>query len=516
MKVKENTLQETYETNKTERDIYENRGKESARLTLTYLAPDSDAETSGISTQHGWEGIGAEAVNSFVSKLALTFFPKNRSFFKATGGPSLQRQAMELGMPLQLLKNLYAQVEKNAMLLHETKDLRRQEIEILMRSVVQGNAMHIFNKDGTSKVIQLKNYIVKRDQNDVKTLMMTLEESTFSTLREEIQKSIRASNPQKKYTEDQKLKLYTMARLKGDFYEVSQEIDQVAIKTTGGKTVQRIPKDKLLWYPQEWKRLHGENYGRGLVEDHIGDFYVINVLSEAIAKGMIIMSDVKYLAKPGAILDIDHFISSPTGEILTGEPDDLVAMQLERFADFEKISDVLERYERRIGRVFMMSTATRRDDERVTKFEIAMDANELSATHAGSYSTFAVTWQKPMAHWLISLLDPVLDDKAINIEVVTGIDSLGRADELNKIGQFSDVLSLPNNWPESMQSRVKWNEFSDTVGNALSLETSWIKSDEEVEQEQAQAAAQQQQQVMAEGTARAIPGAVTETIKQQG
>jgi len=265
-----------------------------------------------------------------------------------------------------------------------------------------------------------------------------------------------------------------------------------------------------------WNHTHGEDYGRGLVEDHGGDFHVIQILSEALAKGMILMADIKYLVKPGSYTDVDHLVESPTGEFISGNIDDIGVLQLEKYADFSPIVGVLRDYERRVGEAFMVSRAARRDAERVTAYEIRQDAADLELALGGVYSHLSAIWQKPRA---MRLLRMAIDNSDSDLklgdfrpEIITGVEALGRMNELDKIMQFTEMLQMTNSWPETMQRRVQWDKFSGKVAAEIGLEIDWLMTDDQFkEMQQAEQKAMMEQKMAAEAS-KAVP----EMIKQGG
>ena len=75
-------LEGRYSTLSATRNQYLDRGREYSKFTLPYILPDSDGIQGADSNQHGYQGIGAQAVNHLSNKLTTTLFPIQRSFFK--------------------------------------------------------------------------------------------------------------------------------------------------------------------------------------------------------------------------------------------------------------------------------------------------------------------------------------------------------------------------------------------------------------------------------------------------
>lgn len=269
--------------------------------------------------------------------------------------------------------------------------------------------------------------------------------------------------------------------------------------------VSRITEDKSPFLVLTWKRSYSEDYGRGMIEDHAGAFFVLEFLSEALARGMALMADVKYLVKPGSYTDINQFVEGGSGAVLHGVEGDIHIVQLGKYADYTPIQQVLNDYRQRLGRVFMMESMTRRDAERVTAYEIQRDAMLVEQALGGVYSLFSTTFQGPMAKWFLNGISNKLTSKEVSPSILTGIEALGRMAELDKLGTFNGYMAMPASWPEPMQQAIKWPEFSDWVQGQISANFPFFKTQEELD---AEAQAQQQQQatqMAAQEAAKAIP-----------
>lgn len=97
-------------------------------------------------------------------------------------------------------------------------------------------------------------------------------------------------------------------------------------------------------------------------------------------------------------------------------------------------------------------------------------------------------------------------------EIITGVEALGRMNELDKIMQFTEMLQMTNTWPETMQQRVQWDKFSAKVASEIGLEIDWLMNDEEFQQMQAA----QREAAMEENLAAEASKAAPDMVKQMG
>lgn len=491
-----------YEQLVGKRSPFLSRAENYSRFTLPYLMADVNDD---ISSQNAWQDDGASATNFLSNKLSQVLFPAQRSFFRIDLTPEGISQLDQEGMTTSTAQKLLSDVEKAAMLYGEGLQFRPAVVEAFKHLIVTGNVM-MYHPDKTSPIqaVPLHHYCVRRDNNGTILDVVFLQEKALETFEPSIRMAIQASRKGKQYKDKDNVKLYTHAkRTKDGKYSIRQSADDTPV---GKESI--VTEDKSPFLILTWKRSYGEDYGRGMAEDHAGAFFVIQFLSEALARGMALMADVKYLVKPGSYTDINQFVEGGSGAVLHGVEGDIHIVQLGKYADYTPIQAVLNDYRQRIGRVFMMESMTRRDAERVTAYEIQRDAMLVEQSLGGVYSLFATTFQGPLARWFMNGISSILSTKKVSPTILTGIEALGRMAELDKLGTFNGYVSMTAQWPENLQQAIKWPEFTDWVQGQISANFPFFKTSEEL---QAEAEAQQQQQATqfaAEQAGKAIPDMV--------
>ena len=481
-----------------ERNEFLDRAKRYATLTLPYLMSEA-GEQSG--SQNGWQGVGAQATNHLANKLAQVLFPPQRSFFRIDLTEKGEASIQEAGYKKTELASLFAVVENQAMKNLEARQFRPAMVEAFKQLLVAGTTMLFKPKTGSIQAIPMHHFVISRDTNGDILDIILLQEKALRTFDAATRADIEIARGAQKCKPDEEIKLYTHATLDADgMWIVRQSADDIPVGSESRVSVERLP-----FIVVTWKRAYGEAWGRPLCEDYSGDLFVIQFLSEAVARGAALMADIKYLIRPGAQTDVEHFVNSGTGEVITGVADDIHIVQLGKYADLTPVSAVLEEYRRRIGVVFMMESLVRRDAERVTAVEIQRDALELEQSLGGAYSLFATTMQAPIAMWALQETKSSFTKDKFDPVIITGIEALGRMAELDKLAQFSQFMGLPAQWPEAAQGALDWPEYISWVRGQISAELPFFKSKEQLEQEAAAAQQQQQDMMMQEGAAKAIP-----------
>lgn len=504
---KRSKIPKLWEKFSTKRSPFLDRAKHYAKLTLPYLMNDTgDNNTS----QNGWQGVGAQATNHLANKLAQVLFPAQRSFFRVDLTVKGEQILAKRGMKKTQLATIFARVETNAMKALEQRQFRPAIVEAFKHLIVAGSCLLYKPKEGAISAIPMHHYVVNRDTNGDLLDVILLQEKALKTFDPATRMAIEVAMKGKKCKGEDNVKLYTHAKYKGDgFWELKQSADDIPVGEES-----RIKKEKLPFIPLTWKRSYGEDWGRPLAEDYSGDLFVIQFLSEAVARGAALMADIKYLIRPGAQTDVDHFVNSGTGEVITGVEEDIHIVQLGKYADLTPISAVLEVYTRRVGTVFMMEALTRRDAERVTAVEIQRDALEIEQNMGGVYSLFAVTMQTPIAMWGLLETGDSFTNELVDPVIVTGIEALGRMAELDKLANFSQYMTLPQTWPEAAQRAISWPDYMDWVRGQISAELPFIKTEDQLRKEAEQEMENQQEAMLNEGVAKAVPSVIQQGLQE--
>lgn len=510
-KFKKSKNPEIYQELKDKRGKFEERALHYASLTLPNIMSAHEGNNH-VSTQHGWQGIGAQCVNHLANKLALTLFPAQQSFFTLDVNELGEKKLAEEGFEKTEMTTIFAQIAKRAIREAEDTAFRAALVEAFKHLLITGNVCLYLppSKGAKMQALPLSTYVVKRDVSGNVVDFVVLQEKALNTFEPSMQAMIRASKSPQKLKDAESIKLYTRAqRMPEGKFQVTQSADEITVGD-----VSLVTEEKLPFLPITWRRNYGEDYGRGLVEDHSGDFFVIKFLSEAQARGMAMMADVKFLVKPGSLTDVNKLMKARSGDVLYGVEGDIHILQLGKYADFTPIKVVLDEYKQRVGQVFLLASLVRRDAERVTAYEVRTDALELEQSLGGAYSLFSATLQKPLALWFVSRVKSSIISK-IDVTVATGLAALGQMAELEKLHQLSELLSLPASWGQEFQQMLDTQAYLKWSLAQLSMDAPFFKSDDQLAQEGQADEANEQEQMMAQEAAKAIPNVIEQQVQQQ-
>ena len=277
-------LESRYTKLSSKRNNFLQRAYEFARMTLPYLlSPISNGDATN---QHGFQGIGAQVTNHLSNKIVTNMFPIGMSFFRSRFSDASKKILERAGFDPEQLSQLLVTSETKVDEYQVRVAARVAYVEAAKNLLVSGNVLLYLPPEGALQAIKLDRYCVRRNMSGKLLELMTMQEIEMSSLSEEMQTAIMHSRGIKSPQEDEMVKVYTWVYRQGKQFLVAQSVEGVMVAD-----VQYIDEDQLPWIPLRWNSTHGEDYGRGLVEDHSGDFNVIEFLSEAIAKGMVHRND---------------------------------------------------------------------------------------------------------------------------------------------------------------------------------------------------------------------------------
>lgn len=492
----------------TTRESYLRRARDASVLTIPSLIPP-EGHSDATTYETPFQAVGARGVNNLASKLLMALLPPNAPFFRLTiddfdivevAGPEA-RGAVEEAL---------ARIERTAMGEVETLALRVPVFEILKHLIVGGNGLLYMPKKGSVKFYRLDRYVVKRDYMGNLMEIITHETVSPMMLPKEAQEILKDDSDKAN-----NIDLYTCVKRTDRGWKVHQEVMGEMIKGTEGT----YPLDKNPFIPLRLNRIDGEDYGRGFVEEYIGDLRSLEQLTRAIVEGSAASSKVLFLVAPNGTTKAKTLAESANGAIVQGNAADVSTLQVQKGGDFAVALQTISQITERLSFAFLLNSSVQRNAERVTAEEVRFMAQELESALGGVYSILSQEFQLPLVKLLLNRLQsmgkmPKMPKDSIKPQIVTGIEALGRGQDLNKLAQMLNYLQPLG--PEVIQKYMNVGDYIDRLGASLGIDTGGlIKSEQELAQEQQQMAEAQQQQMMQEMMGKMAERAAPELAKQQ-
>ena len=438
-----------------------------------------------------FQGVGARGVNNLASKLLLALLPPNAPFFRL----NIDKYALAAeGADASVLSEIEAglqQVEDSVMDEISRETYRVAIHEALKHLIVAGNALIYMPDDGGMRVFHLDRYCVERDAMGNTLYICTKETLSYMSLSDELKELVGVQGE----SADEAINLYTAVCRKSDHWFVYQDINGIRIPSSEGK----YKLDKNPFIPLRFTRVDGEDYGRGYVEEYLGDLQSLETLTQAIVEGSAAAAKVLFMVNPNGTTRARTLAESPNGAITQGNAQDVSVLQLNKFNDFRVAQETIREIKDRLGHAFLLTSGVVRQAERVTAEEIRMLSIELESALGGLYSLLSTELQMPMVNRLLVVMKkkkslPELPKNVVNPVIITGVEALGRGNDLQKLDLFlagaSQVVGA-----EAVAQFVNVSEYFKRRATSLGIKTQeLIKSPEQMQQEaqEAQQAAMMQ------------------------
>jgi hypothetical protein len=493
-----------------DRQPYLDRAREMARLTVPSLyPPDGFSTTSKLTVPY--QNLGARGVNNIANKLHLTLLPPNSPFFRYQPDTKAKQNAVQDAggdgkKVLTEIEKALGEIEKAVQAEIEAARFRPHMFEALRQMVVGGNSLLYLPKDRPARVFNLANYVVERDGGDKIQEIIVHEKVGRGTLPDYALSQLNDDSDKK----DEDVDVYTRVyRQHGtEKYLVKQELKGgIEIKEAAGS----YPSEQALpWFALRLTRVEGESYGRSYVEEYQGDLQSLEGLTKALVEGSAIMAKVVFLLKPNGTLKPRTLAEAENGAVLSGDRLDVETLQVEKRADFSIVLQTIERINQRLEFAFLLNTAVQRNAERVTAEEIRYMAQELEGALGGVYSLLSQEFQLKLVKLFGDRMSakgaiPKLTEQQARPVIITGIEALGRGNDLNKLRAFVEDLVKMATADPSLVQRIRKEDLVKrlAMGHGLNDADTLIIDDEEFQAMQQQA---QQQAMMQELATKALPG----------
>jgi hypothetical protein len=482
----------------SDRTIFLDTARDCAELSLPYLLTRTGV-VNGQKLTTPWQSMGAKGVNVMASKLMLSLFPVNTTFFKLqindgklASDPNLDAKIRsEIDLSLSKMERVVMQniaESQDRVILHQA----------MKHLIVTGNVLVYMGSKGV-KLYPLDRYVVVRDGEGQPTEIVTVESINRQFLPKELQKPNQninrvddnTSTPSVDVTvgEDE-VAVYTWAKLQDGQWRWRQEADDMIIPDSMGKA----PKTTTPWLPLRFNVVDGEDYGRGRIEEYLGDLKSLEGLMQAMVEGSAAAAKVVFLVSPSATIKPSVLAKAGNGAIIQGRAEDVTAVQVQKQADFASAFQMITSLTQRLAEAFLILSV--RQSERTTAEEIRATQQELNEQLGGIYGNLTSELLRPYLQRKLFLLQrsgdlPKLPKGVVFPTVIAGLDGVGRGQDRESLMMFLSTVSQSLG-PEMVMKFIHPDEAIKRLAASQGIDTlSLIKTKEE------QAAEMQSQQAQA-------------------
>ena len=479
------TAQQRYVRLESDRHQFLDTAVDCSELTLPYLIRD-DNET-GMNHKRlvtPWQSVGAKAVVTLAAKLMLALLPPQTTFFK------LQVKEDKLGEEItpEIKSELdlsFSKMERTIMEAIAATNDRVVVHQALKHLIVGGNALIYMGKDGL-KHYPLNRYVVNRDGNGNVIEIVTKERIN----KELVDKQITPAQPNNvsgdETSYDKEVDVFTHVRLDNGRWRWHQECYGKLMPGSQSSA----PKNASPWLVLRFNTVDGEDYGRGRVEEFLGDFRSLEALSQALVEGSAAAAKVVFLVSPSSTTKPQTLAQAGNGAIVQGRQDDVSVITTGgKTADFATAANLAQQLERRIGEAFLQLNI--RQSERTTAEEVRLTQLELEQQLGGLFSLLTVEFLVPYLNRTMLVLQrngqlPKIPKEYVSPTIVAGVNALGRGQDRESLTTFIGTIAQTLG-PEALMKYINPSEAIKRLAAAQGIDyLNLVKPEEQLQQEMAQ------------------------------
>lgn len=473
------------------REPFLDRARACAALTIPSLVPPKGHNAhSRLPTPY--QSLGSTGVNSVTSKLALAILPPNQPSFKHVMDEST-REA--LGAKVGEVEKTLATMEGIVVDDFESTAARPAVITALKHLVVGGNVLVYETPERAIRVFPLTHFVVQRDPQGTWFKIVVKEQIAPDSVPEQIRAVVAAEASKAAKGNDKTYELYTGIFRVGNRVRVRQEIFGVPVPGSEGD----YPADKCPWNPSRLIAVENEDYGRGYVEEFIGDLKSLEVLTKSMVHTAAATAKLVIMVSPNGSTAAEDIENAEGGDVIIGTAEDVSTLQIQKSQDLSFVENRIQRLTESLSRAFLLNSAIQRQAERVTAEEIRFMAQELDTQLGGIYSMLAVDFHLPMVRVRVASLErarklPQLPKGVVRLAITTGIDAIGRGHDFDKLRAYVGFLAEALG-PQKVAEVLDSQELADRAAAAMGIQRDGLirsANDIRAEQERQQQMAMQQ------------------------
>lgn len=469
-----------------------------AAWTIPALVPPEGGEVSKIVTSYIRNG--PRLIHTLSNKIVEAMFPQSRPFFSVGLNTDIENKLRaEVGPEKVAATNVQVNaearyLERYAMSKMNLIEYRPKAVEAAQMLIVTGNTVIRRLRSGDRAVYGIADFGIRRDISgrayDIVFKDMMGYEELPDAAKEVAQMKQSKDHTYHADSRTAKYPFYTRVMKVDDAWVQTYEVCGITLTESAVFSEIDRPFIDLVW-----SLPRGYNYARGLVEEHANTFHNLNTLSEAIIDIGNMLADIKWIVGPTSMLDVNALNSSPRGSYHAGDSKDVAALMADKARELQALTVLQESSELELAKAFLMQNGSVRQAERVTAYEVQLNALELEGAFGGLYSRLALAWQDKEARYLLSTLNlKSISKKLLDIRISTGIENLARETALSAFRAAVSDLQLFDAVPEEIRADMNPSKLATFVFSNRGLDyqdLAYTTAEKQAIQEQQMAMQQQ-------------------------
>lgn len=457
-----------------------NLARECSSLTKPLVVPPL-GHTPGATTFVPQQSHGSRLVSNLVSQLLLILFPPGIPFFKLDL-ESVDIREMSKGIELpngksmhDALRESFVSLENNSATELLVSGVLEKLRMIILQLVVSGNSCFLTRDE--LELIPLADWVCSRSSSG--DLIEVIYKQSYPVSAKVIKEySLGDDEINRGYVE-----VYTRCFRSDTMWTVEEFVGTSSTPTSSIQVT-----DKKFWVNiTPWELTPGEDYGRGPVEESLGDIRTFDSGTGLVNQSATALAKVIFTVRPNGLTRAQDVADADNTEIISGDPNDVGVIQANKVYDMSGFIQFLADIKRELDIAFMMPSAIRRDGERVTAEEIRRMATEFEKSRGGTYNALSRNIQTPIARLLLRGLIKTMPQLRLGdlLPIVnTGLQGLGRSLELENTLMFINDLNMVPGMIQMLNTQQLIFKLAALRGLEV---TNLVKTPEQLQVEQQQA-----------------------------
>jgi hypothetical protein len=238
----------------------------------------------------------------------------------------------------------------------------------------------------------------------------------------------------------------------------------------------------------------GEDYGRGRIEEYLGDLRSLESLTQSLVEGAAGSARMVWLVSPACASSPELLAQAPNLSFQVGREGEVTVVQAGKAGDLAVAKDRIVALTASLSEAFLIFTP--RQSERTTAEEIRATQQELNEQLGGNLGVLTVDLLQPYLARKMFILRkkrmlPDLPENMVIPTIITGMDGIGRGQDREALIIFARTLQETLG-PEAVAQYLNPEELSKRLAASVGIDAlGLVKTDEEKQQEKQQAFQQQ-------------------------
>ncbi len=501
MEIKQAALRNEFDQDFADASEVLDRARLCAKLSKPWLLPPL-GHTKNDRLADNYQSVGSDGLTIFVGKMLSVIFPPFPWFRYELAPELLHNPEIPDEFKQQADRVLLLNQMTLMSLIENTKQSKKQRrkatfrttaFQALSQTVGTGDVLMSMGDDYRCKVYRRDQWTCLRDSTGdvlkymVKERIDPLSLSEEKRAKAELSQSVWETKTPKDRMED----LYTRVQWQQDTqtWVIEQELN--------GRIISESEEEVSPYWSTPFELVPGENYGRGLIEQNLGDLSGLDQQEEKLLD-IIAAASKMLFAKDESSNVRDEDLQKPSGstiraDVKGGKVQDVGILSFAMPTEFNILTSAIVRKTQQLGKAMLMEQASQPQKDRVTALQIQRIAQELDAATGGAAATVMDNMQMPLlarAEFQAerdNLLQPI-PDGAANIVASTGMAALEQGAVMREALELAQIASQLG--PQAM-AKIDGGVLIDVIARHKAFyEPGLIKSNQQLAEEQ-QAAQQQ-------------------------